>query len=256
MHGQRPFDNMNPKITQEIQNWLNTPKGQRDIPRGAMLLLKLNSNQVLYKNIIRQPQKLHDKLEYELKKYVQWRLANVTHAQVQDMEAKVRRIAAKRGLEKKAGDNPNEFKKGKRGDHDALPDEIQALYVENMSIMRKMRDLHAQLRIIQQGKPGFTCQDSDKYPFLKELLRLDKQYRDNWAAYDGFDIKTAKVIEKMDSRTENRRALAFINFNKGKYKTQPNEQLRAKLAAAYAKVSSPTPKLTSEMRQLGIIPKN
>ena len=127
--------------------------------------------------------------------------------------------------------------------------------MENKSILQKMRDLHAQLRIIQNGRPGYTCKDSDKYPFLQELIKLDKQYRDNWARYDNFDLKTAESIEKLDSRQENRRALAFINFNKKKYRVQPNEQLREQLAAAYAKVSSPTEKLTSELVELGIITK-
>lgn len=245
---------MDPKITKQIQDWLETPREQRNIPAGAMLLLKINRNQVLYNNILNNPLKLHDKLEYELKKQLQWRLQQVTHEQVVEMEDKVQHIAAKRALavqEKPAG----EFKTGKREDHDKLPEEIQALYVENKSILQKMRDLHAQLRIIQSGRPGYTCKDSDKYPFLQELIKLDKQYRDNWAAYDNFDVKTAEVIEKLDSRQENRRALAFINFNKNKYKAQPNEQLREQLAAAYAKVSSPTEKLTSELVELGIITK-
>ena len=244
---------MDQKINKQIQEWLNTPRDQRNVPAGAMLLLRLNHNQVLYNNILHKPTKLHDKLEYELNKYLQWRLQQVTHEQVVEMEEKVQRIAAKRALAAKQENPACEFKQGKREDHDALPEDIQALYVENKSLMQRMRDIHAQLRLIQQGRPGFVCKDSDKYPFLVELLKLDKKYRDNWAAYDGFDIKTAEVIEKLDSRQENRRALAFINFNKKKYRAQPNEQLREQLAAAYAKVSSPTEKLTSELVELGII---
>ncbi len=244
---------MDPKITKQIQDWLNTPREQRNIPAGAMLLLRLNHNQVLYNNILHNPTKLHDKLEYELNKYLQWRLQQITHEQVVEMEEKVQQIAAKRSLAAQQENPASEFKQGKRADHDALPEDIQALYVENKSLMQRMRDLHAQLRLIQQGRPGFVCKDSDKYPFLKELLELDKKYRDNWAAYDGFDIKTAEVVEKLDARQENRRALAFINFNKGKYRAQPNEQLRGQLAAAYAKVSSPTEKLTRELVELGII---
>lgn len=246
---------MDPKITQQIQNWLNTPREQRNIAAGAMLLLKINRNQVLYNNILHNPAKLHDKLEYELNKQLQWRLQQVTHEQVVEMEDKVQQIAAKRSLAAQQENPANEFKQGKREDHDDLPEDIQVLYVENKSILQKMRDLHAQLRIIQNGRPGYTCKDSDKYPFLQELIKLDKQYRDNWARYDNFDLKTAESIEKLDSRQENRRALAFINFNKKKYRVQPNEQLREQLAAAYAKVSSPTEKLTSELVELGIITK-
>lgn len=244
---------MDDKITQQVKAWLETPRAERNIPAGAMLLLKINRNQVLYNNILHNPTRLHDKLEYELKKQLQWRLQQVTHEQVVEMEDKVQQIAANRGLAAQQDNPANEFKAGKREDHDSLPVEIQSLYVENKSILQKMRDLHAQLRIIQSGRPGYTCKDSDKYPFLQELIKLDKQYRDNWAAYDNFDVKTAEVIEKLDSRQENRSALAFINFNKGKYKTQPDEALREKLAAAYAKVNSPTENLTRELVELGII---
>lgn len=246
---------MDTKITQQIRVWLETPKAKRNIPDGAMLLLKINRNQVLYNNIIKKPHQLHDKLEYELSKQLEWRLKEVTHEMVVDMEDKVQQIAAKRSLAAQQENPANEFKAGKREDHDALPEEIQALYVENKSILQKMRDLHAQLRIIQSGRPGYTCKDSDKFPFLQELIKLDKQYRDNWARYDNFDVKTAESIEILDSRQENRRALAFINFNKNKYRAQPNEQLREQLAAAYAKVSSPTEKLTSELVELGVISK-
>ena len=244
---------MDSKLTQEIQAWLNQPASERNIQQGAMMLLKINRNQVLYTNIIANPLKNAAKLEYELQKQLRWRLEKVTHEQVRDMEQQVEKIATKRHFSSE--ENPaNEFKAGKREDHDALPENIQALYVENKSILQRMRDLHAQLRIIQAGRPGYTCKDSDKYPFLKELINLDKKYRENWAAYDNFDAQTAEVVEKADARTDNRRALAFISFNKKKYRENPSEELREKLAAAYAKVSSPTPKLTSELRELGIIP--
>lgn len=38
---------MDDRITQQIKDWLETPKEQRNIPAGAMLLLKINRNQVL-----------------------------------------------------------------------------------------------------------------------------------------------------------------------------------------------------------------
>lgn len=247
---------MDERLTKQIQQWLNTPKAQRNIPAGAMMLLRINRNKVQYYSIIRQPRRMHDMLEQELMAQLKWRLKKTTHEQVVQMEEKVERIAAKRALSNPKENPASEFRAGKREDHDSLPEEIQALYVENKSVLQKMRDLHAQLRIIQNGRPGYTCKDSDKFPFLQELIRLDKLYRDNWARYDNFDVKTAEAIEKLDSRAENRRALAFINFNKGKYRTQPNEQLREKLAAAYTKVSSPTEKLTRELVELGVISPN
>lgn len=242
---------MDIKLTEQIQAWLDTPKEQRNIPAGAMMLLKINRNQVLYNNIIAKPLQLQDKLEYELKKQLQWRVQQVTHEQVKQMEQQAEKIARRNFSPE---NNPaKDFRAGKREDHDSLPEEIQALYVENKSVLQQMRDIHAQLRLIQAGRPGYTCKDSDKYPFLKELIKLDKLYHDNWAKYDGFNAETAEVIEQVDARQASRKATAFINFNKGKYRTNPTDELKEKLANAYALVSSPTEKLTSELRELGVI---
>ena len=59
------------------------------------------------------------------------------------------------------GSNVNvssEFKAGKRADHDSLPIEIQALYVENGNIIHKMRELHMRLRSL--SVENATCPDS------------------------------------------------------------------------------------------------
>ena len=93
-----------------------------------------------------------------------------------------------------------EFKKGKRVDHDALPVEIQALYAENLSIMQQMRRLHTQLQLL--SVENSTCPDSERYPFLKELIALDKRYHANWERYDHFKVgaplpeATAEQVEE------------------------------------------------------------
>ena len=78
----------------------------------------------------------------------------------------------------------SEFKAGKRADHDSLPIEIQALYVENGNIIHKMRELHMRLRSL--SVENATCPDSERYPFLKELIRLDKKLHENWDKYDHY----------------------------------------------------------------------
>jgi hypothetical protein len=79
-----------------------------------------------------------------------------------------------------------EFRKGKREDHDRLPDEIQACYVENLSLLQQMRELHLHLRNLSLDNA--PCPDSDRYPFLKELIRLDKKMHENWDRYDHYII--------------------------------------------------------------------
>ena len=93
-----------------------------------------------------------------------------------------------------------QFKAGKRLDHDSLPVEIQALYIENGNIIHKMRELHLQLR--QLSKENATCPDSERYPFLKELIALDKTYHKNWQIYDSWTPQAATTAAQSTVNTE------------------------------------------------------
>lgn len=86
-----------------------------------------------------------------------------------------------------------DFKAGKRADHDALPDEIKALYVENLQLLHRMREVHLRLRTL--SLENVTCPDSERYPFLKEIIALDKRLRSNWDIYDHFVIGVTPVPE-------------------------------------------------------------
>ena len=58
------------KLTESIQKWLNEKPEERDIVVGATYLLQLNKNRALYNTIIRKPQREADRLEYELRKHL------------------------------------------------------------------------------------------------------------------------------------------------------------------------------------------
>ena len=53
-----------------------------------------------------------------------------------------------------------------------------------------MREVHLRLRSL--SLVDHPCPDSERYPFLKELIELDKKYRGNWKAYDEYEasVKT------------------------------------------------------------------
>jgi hypothetical protein len=52
--------------------------------------------------------------------------------------------------------------------------------------MQQMRRLHTQLQLL--SVENSTCPDSERYPFLKELIALDKRYHANWERYDHFKV--------------------------------------------------------------------
>ncbi len=187
---------MDHKFTELIKQWLETPKAERDYTIGALYLLKLSGNQIMYRNIISQIDRRHDFIEYQLQKYYNFRVQALTHAQVEEMSAQVETIIAEHiPLAAEADKQPQ---KGKREDHDSLPDEIKAKFVENLSLLQRMRELHLRLRSL--SLENATCPDSERYPFLKELITLDKKLHANWEAYDRY------VVESKEPRAKRKTA--------------------------------------------------
>ena len=178
---------MDHKFTEQIKQWLDTPEAERDYSVGALYLLKLSGNQIMYKNIISQIDRRHDFVEYQLQKYYNFRVQALTHAQVEEMQQQVDVIVAEHIS---LAANADEHKTGKRIDHDSLPDEIKAKYVENLSILQRMRELHLKLRSLSLDTA--PCPDSERYPFLKELIELDKKMHANWEEYDHYVIGTSE----------------------------------------------------------------
>lgn len=247
---------MDRKFTEEVQAWLQEDASKRDYAKGALYLLQLSNNQIMYRNLVRNPAAKAEFIEYQIRKYMKFRLADLTHAQVQEMQQQVNRIARTHALDKEPTEQKGStFKHGMRGDHDSLPPEIQVLYVENASIMQKMRELHLRLRTLSTA--NVTCPDSERYPFLKELISLDKKYHHNWQVYDSWSAaKAAEGAEQTlieDERQQQKNIYRQINLNKGRYKKNPTDALKEQIAALYSQLTSPVETLTAELKSLGII---
>lgn len=283
-------------FTEEVKAWLDMPASERDYDKGALYLLQLSNNQIMYRNLSRNAKKHGDFIEHHIRKYMKFRLERLTHEQVQEMQRKVDKIAILRNLDASAkvdsaegveGANGVEcsdsasgstetadssdsavsaspkFKAGIRADHDLLPAEIQALYFENASILQKMRELHLTLRNLSLD--NVSCPDSERYPFLKELIELDKRYRNNWKVYDSYsmvesgtgeDGSVAVVAEQRiveDEQSLQRNIYRQINLTKGRYKKSPSEGLKEKLAGLYRQLASPVASLTEELVALGVL---
>ena len=190
---------MDNKFTELIKQWLETPSNQRDYSVGALYLLKLSGNQIMYRNIVAQLDRRHEFVDYQIQKYYNFRVQALTHAQVEEMQQKVDVIVAEHIS---LAANADEHKTGKRIDHDSLPDEIKAKYVENLSILQRMRELHLKLRSLSLDTA--PCPDSERYPFLKELIELDKKMHANWEEYDHFvaTAPSAKAAAKPKARAK------------------------------------------------------
>lgn len=191
---------MDKEFTNKLQTWLSLPREDRDWDEGALMLLQLTGNKIMYRNLSVNPEGKANFIEGKLQQYLEFRLAELTHEQVKEMQHAVEEIV-KEHTEFKSDDNEaKNFKAGKRADHDTLPEEIQALYVENLDLVHRMRELHLKLRTM--STTDSTCTDSDRYPFLKEFIKLDKKLHDNWNVYDHFVTKaeTAESAEEAEAK--------------------------------------------------------
>lgn len=190
---------MDNKLTDKIKKWLDTEPEKRDYILGAELMLKLNRNRFLYQNAIRHPERFAEKIEYELKKFLDLRLNSVTFAEIEELEKVVEKevlpVIDKMVVEDETG--KIQFI-GKRPDHDKLPDEIQAIYVEQATIAHQMRDLHAKLRL----KSTADYQPCDRYQELDLLVSLNKTYLANWEKYDHYQIDAKKVATPKTKATK------------------------------------------------------
>lgn len=179
---------MNHQFTERLGAWLRERPHTRDYAAGCKMFLQLTARVNMYKNLLAAPDM--PRLETELQKHYDFRVAELTHAQVEAMDAQAATIAETHDLAAGSSDTSDEpAPRGKRADHDTLPPEIQALYVENLSVLRRMREVHLHLRNLSLETA--SCPDSERYPFLKELIDLDKKYRSNWQGYDQYRPDTA-----------------------------------------------------------------
>ena len=158
-----------PILTSKISDWLNASPKQRSLEDGALLLLRLNANRIMYQQILRN--RLAEKLEYELQKHLNIRLHGLTRAEVAKVEKQVMPRL------KKELANGEEYR-GRRADHDSLPDKVKALYERNGTRWRHMHRLFETLKTMRDAQP---C---DRHELVHQLVQLDDAYRADWEKYD------------------------------------------------------------------------
>lgn len=241
---------INLELTPKIKEWLAADPDKRDLKAGAELLLRITRNRILYANIMRNPVAKASLLEYHLQKILKNRLIDTTHEEVKLMMGQVDVIAAARGLSASAR---SPFQNGKRADHDELPDEVKQLYVENAEIMRRMREAHTRLRLI--NPQNSTCPDSDRYPLAKAIIEYDRRYRDNWNVYDHYVKGTPMVatVKAVDERTVQKNLVKTINLLLGKYTKNPSDAAADRIRSIWAQIEAPSDTLRKKMTDADLL---
>lgn len=241
---------INLELTPKIKEWLAADPDKRDLKAGAELLLRITRNRILYANIMRNPVAKASLLEYHLQRILKNRLIDTTHEEVKLMMGQVDAIATARGLSASAR---TPFQNGKRADHDELPDEVKQLYVENAEIMRRMREAHTRLRMI--NPQNSTCPDSDRYPLAKAIIEYDRRYRDNWNVYDHYVKGTpmAATVKAVDERTAQKNLVKTINLLLGKYAKNPSDAAADRIRSIWAQIEAPSDALRKKMTEANLL---
>ena len=152
---------MDHQFTEKLQQWMNTPDSQKDWDEGAIMLLQLSGNKIMYANVSVNPKGKAEFIKGKLQQYLNFRLQNLTREEVKEMQSKVD-VIVKEVIKPAEENGFADFKAGKRADHDTLPDEVKVLYAENLDIVHRMRELHLKLRTL--SLENATCPDSERYP--------------------------------------------------------------------------------------------
>ena len=236
------------QLTKDMQSWLNTEPAERDLLKGAEMVLKLTRNRILFQNISRNPQKFASKIEYELNKYLKIRLDRKTLQDVIKMDKELIPVVEKtlesfKSAEISSDDDvPQEalIAKGKREDHDSLPVEIQQLWESNKDIYFRLKETFETLKTMRDALP---C---DRYEYLKQLEELDTKYRDNMNKYDHYkpDEQAAEGTEgespedpvEMDKKVS--AARGYLSDNKKKLAELKEAEDQGKYVKLLAKMQA------------------
>ena len=192
---------------QQVVDWLNTDPSERNLDKGATLMLQGNRNRILHKNVLAKSN--FDKIEYELRKIVGSNPSTPTIENIEEIEKRVETAAVK--LEGKTG--------ALRPDHDQLPEYIRKIPEVNTAIYHEMRSIHEKLKIFS----GENYSAADRLPFLTKYLKFVEELAAAWEMYDSFDLSNPPAEKKvvkpvvLDAKTvSNHRK--FLSLNKGNLK--------------------------------------
>lgn len=166
------FDNV-------IRSWLDAHPDDRDPAQGALILLRVDRNKVFYAQASANPRKYIKEIESRLRSHLTRRQAIPSPEQVQALAREADGIMHPSASIKA-------IKGGKRPDHDSLPDEIKALYVENLELRHKMQQYHLQIRTLLGSEA--ECSREDIRDLVKLLRDTDVKYLRNWKQYDEYEL--------------------------------------------------------------------
>ena len=191
----------------KVEEWLSKENHTSDeLADGAMMVLQCNRNRAMYNTMMRKPSHYEEKMVYELKKHLAYLQNDMNLDDVKDLEKKILPVIGKaideteETADKAAaalGDIPedsylpspepspvdekqkdNIIVRGKRGDHDELPEAIRAIWEKNAERYKKIKQAHETCKTLEAA-----C---DRYEYTKAIAELWDAYKKDFDTYDHY----------------------------------------------------------------------
>ena len=192
----------------KVEEWLSKKKHtEAELADGAMMVLQCNRNHAMYNTIMRRPARFEDKIAYELRKHLRYLKDDLNLDGVKDLERKVLPVIGKaiadteETADKAAaalGEIPEDsflpapalsseepyeqtdaiVARGKRTDHDTLPEAIRAIWDKNAERYKKIKQAHETCKTLTAA-----C---DRYEYTKAIAELWADYKKDFDTYDHY----------------------------------------------------------------------
>jgi len=196
---------MDYNLTKEIEAFLALEKpSDEEVKAASLILLRIDKrSRSIYNTAQVRPQSMLPWIRTELQKNLNIFRRGLTQATVKkyndETVKRVKDTLAKvpEGVKvEKTASLPELGTRGKRSDHDTLPENIQALWDKNAERWQKMRKYHAQLAQMI-AKPDYKACDGNELCY--QLRQMDDELRKTYAEYDSYSPTVAAAAEKKEN---------------------------------------------------------
>lgn len=198
-----------PKFTDKLKKWFDCEHTDANIREGALLLLQMNNNRHLYQLINFDPQGKLELLKYELQKHLNYRIEGMTIDDVRnydkavtpvlqtavDKTSEADKIAKQLAPHLPVVESENLdsivptaiVAKGKRADHDQLPENIQAIWDNNCALWKKIKEHFEACKAYDMSCDRYEGLHAADQDFKRMLLTLKEEYYVYKQAMDVYD---------------------------------------------------------------------
>lgn len=209
---------MDKTLTDKIVAWLNAPAHTEDadIMEGALMLLQLNRNRMLYMTISTNPKRFLKTVEYELKKFLPLRMKGKTCQDVRREADEFLSELRENGIDKEQSERQDEtsdtddnaetvapVRNGKREDHDQLPQNIRDIWEANAERWKRIKEMYNACLSIEN-----PCDLEENLKVLKETYYA---YKADYARYDSFTFENKGDKSEEDGASDDLKKLKNIN---------------------------------------------